>query len=235
MYLSDDVFIYKVPESVPPTVAVLSELFAVTLGLSAAKEVYSLANIGFGTFPSVLVLGVGPLGLLSIMRLRIMGCDKIVAMDRSAYRLAAARRFGADATIDMNEITTRKERVEFTRQLTEGLGVDLAVDCANEPTAFSEGIDHVRRVGTVIELGNFVDTGDTSINVSSQICTKNIRIVGVGNHPYTEYANVLRMFERLMKTVPFADLVSHTFPLEKTKDALLKSMELDSLKVVIKP
>ena len=163
MYLGDEVFVYKVPDSVPPTVAVLSELFTVTLGISAAKEVYSLANIGFGTFPSVLVLGVGPLGLLSIIRLRIMGCDKIVAMDWSAYRLAAAKRFGADSIIDMNEIGTRKERVEFTRQLTDGLGVDLAIDCANEPSAFSEGIDHLRRVGTLIELGNFVDTGEISI------------------------------------------------------------------------
>jgi L-iditol 2-dehydrogenase len=235
MYLGDEVFVYKVPESVPPTVAVLSELFTVTLGISAAKEVYSLANIGFGTFPSVLVLGVGPLGLLSIIRLRIMGCDRIIAMDWSAYRLAAAKRFGADSIIDMNEITTRKERVEFTRQLTDGLGVDLAVDCANEPSAFSEGIDHLRRVGTLIELGNFVDTGETSINVSSQVCTKNVRVIGVGNHPYTEYAKVLRMFERLMTAVPFKELISHTFSLDHTKDALLKSMEADSLKVVVKP
>ncbi len=235
MYLSDKVFVYKVPDSVPPNVAVLSELFTVTLGIDAAKEVYSLANIGFGTFPSVLVLGVGPLGLLSIIRLRIMGCDKIIAMDRSAYRLAAAKRFGADSIIDMNEISSHKERLEFTRQLTGGLGIDLAVDCANEPLAFSEGLDHLRRVGTLIELGNFVDTGEISVNVSAQVCTKNVRIIGVGNHPYPEYSKVLRMFERFMTAVPFGELISHRFSLECTRDALLKSMQPDSLKVVIEP
>lgn len=38
-----------------------------------------------------------------------------------------------------------------------------------------------------------------------------------------------------MTTVPFRELISHTFSLDHTKDALLKSMEPDSLKVVVKP
>lgn len=235
MYLSDKVFVYKVPESVPPEVAVLSELFDVTLGIEAAKEVYSLANIGFGSFPTTLVLGVGPLGLLSIIRLRMIGAGVIIAMDRSAYRLAAARRFGADAVIDMNEAATPKDRIAVTKDLSHGLGVDLVVDCASEPAAFTEGLDHLRRLGTLIELGNFVDTGDTTVNVSRQVCTKNVRIIGVGNHPYTEYEKVLRMFERHQHTIPFSDLISHTFPLERTKEAVIKSMQPDSLKVVIRP
>ncbi len=235
MYLRDDVFIYKVPPVIQAGTAVLSELFCVTLGIDVAKESYSLGNIGFGSFPSVCVLGVGPLGLMAIMRLRIMGADTIIAVDRSAYRLAAARRFGADAVIDMNEVSSHADRVELTRQLTGGLGADLVVDCANEAAAFSEGLDHLRRLGTLIELGNFVDTGRTSINVSGQVCTKNARIIGVGNHPYTEFGKVLRMFERYGGQMPFDALISHTFPLERARDAMLTSMQPDSLKVVIKP
>jgi len=234
MYLRPDVFVYKVPKSLAPEIAVLSELFNVTLGIDVAKELYSLANLGFGSSPNVLVTGVGPLGLLSIIRLRIMGADTIIATDRSIFRLKAARHFGADYVLNIDE-TEVAQRVEKTRELTHGLGVDLVVDCANEPTAFAEGLDHIRRAGTLIELGNFVDTGTTEINVSQHICTKNIRIVGVANHPYTEYSKVLRMFVRFQDQYDFEGLVSHRYSLEQTDAAMKKSMELDSLKVVIAP
>ena len=92
----------------------------------------------------------------------------------------------------------------------------------------------LRKLGTYIELGNFVDTGGVEINVTRQICIKNARIIGVGNHPYTEYGNILKIFEKYQDTFPFEELISHVYPLEQAEEALLKSMQPESLKVVIK-
>jgi len=64
---------------------------------------------------------------------------------------------------------------------------------------------------------------------------KNARIIGIGNHPYTEYDNSLKIFEKYKDQFPFGELVSHRYPLEKAEEALLKSMDQDSLKVVICP
>jgi len=104
IYIKPETFIYKVPNSVSPKVAVLSELFTVTVGIDTAKECYSLANIGFGAFPTVAIMGVGPLGLCCVIKSRIMGAGNIVAIDKSDFRLEAAKRFGADYTININEL-----------------------------------------------------------------------------------------------------------------------------------
>ncbi len=77
IYIRPDTFIYKIPENLSSKVAVLTELFTVTLGIDTAKEVYSLGNLGFGPFPNILVMGVGPLGLLCCIRARIMGANLI--------------------------------------------------------------------------------------------------------------------------------------------------------------
>ena len=234
IYIKPGTFIYKVPESISPKVAVLSELFTVAVGIDAAKECYSLANTGFGAFPTVVIIGVGPLGLCSLIRTRMMGAGKIIVLDKSNFRLDIAKKFGADYTINIQD-TYENDRLDYVRSLTEGRGADIVIGCAGDPKAFSEGLNMMRKVGTYIELGNFVDTGTTEINVSRQICIKNARVIGVGNHPYTEYGNTLKIFEKYKDQFPFEELVSHCFPLEKAEEALLKSMELDSLKVVINP
>jgi len=234
IYIKPETFIYKVPKSISPEVAVLSELFTVAIGIDATKECYSLANTGFGAFPTVVIIGVGPLGLCSLIRTRIMGAGTIIVIDKSNYRLDAAKKFSADYTINVRDIC-EKDRLDYVKSLTSGRGSDIVIGCAGDPKAFSEGLNMLRKAGTYIELGNFIDTGTTEINVSRQICIKNARVIGIGNHPYTEYDNTLKIFEKYKDQFPFEELVSHCYPLEKTEEALLKSMELDSLKVVISP
>ena len=90
VYLRPDVHIYKVPDGLPPNIAVMAEVMAVTWNLDKAKEFSSLANEGFGSGDTVAVQGVGPLGLLHVFKARIMGAGTIIAFDRSAYRLALA-------------------------------------------------------------------------------------------------------------------------------------------------
>jgi len=109
------------------------------------------------------------------------------------------------------------------------------VGCTGDPKAFSEGLNIMRKLGTYVELGNFVDTGGVEIKVARQVCIKNARIIGVGNHPYTEYGNTLKIFEKYKDKFPFEELISHFYPLERAEEGLLKSMKPDSLKVVIKP
>jgi len=234
MYITPKTFIYKVPETIPIEVAMLSELFTVTAGLESAKECFSLANLGFGSFPTVVVFGVGPLGLCCVIKSRLMGAGRIIAIDRSAYRLKAARKFGADEMIDTHELDEAARR-ELVRSLTSGRGADVVVGCAGEAETFPEGLNLLRNAGTYIEIGIFVDSGDSSVNVSRQVCTKNARIIGICNHPFTEYANTHRIFEKYGDQIPFKELVSHVYPLERAQEALQKSMELESLKVALKP
>src|SRR4029453_8479947 len=106
-----DAFVYKVPDGLSPRVAVLAELMACTASLDKLKEFSSYALEGFNSGDTVVVIGTGPLGLLHVAKADMMGAGQIIATDLSAYRLAWARRCGADATLDASVIGSA-ERIE---------------------------------------------------------------------------------------------------------------------------
>ena len=81
--------VYKVPDSLGPEIAVMTELMAVTFNLDKAKEFYSIDGEGFGSGAAVAIQGVGPMGMLHVLKARMMGAGDIVALDRSDYRLTS--------------------------------------------------------------------------------------------------------------------------------------------------
>jgi threonine dehydrogenase-like Zn-dependent dehydrogenase len=234
MYILPGTFVYKVPESLPVEVAVLTELFTVSYAVDACKEVYSLSGFGFTTGCTVVVHGVGPMGLFFLIRARMMGAGEIIAIDRSAYRLEMAKQFGADLTLNTLE-TSSEERIAFVRDRTQGRGADLGLECAGVPEAVVEGLEMLRKGGTYVEAGNFADTGDIAFNPHRLLCAKNVRLIGVTNHPYTGYGPCMRLMERHAKDFPFERIVTHRYPVEQAEEALLKSMQPDSMKVVLVP
>src|SRR5207244_13466503 len=128
IYGRTDAFVYRVPDGIDAELAVMRELMAVTYNLDKAKAFYSMDGEGFGSGAAIAVQGIGPMGLLHVFKARIMGAGDIIALDRSDYRLGAARRFGADHTINVSGLSP-DEVVEQVRDLTEGRGADLALEC----------------------------------------------------------------------------------------------------------
>jgi L-iditol 2-dehydrogenase len=234
MYIKPHSFVYKVPESVNAKTAVLAELFTVSYAVDAAKECYSLANLGWGTAPTVVVIGVGPMGFCCAVRARMMGAGEIIAFDKSQYRLDMAKRFGIDHAINVGDLS-KEERIDFVKTLTHGRGADVVIEAAGVPSAFIEGLEMLRRCGTCIEAGNFVDVGEATINVNRLVCSKNARIIGVSNHPFTEYGNTLKLFDKYSKYYPFEEIVTHEYTIDGALEGLKHSMRPDCMKVVIKP
>ena len=234
IYLRPDVHIYKVPVGLPPRIAVMAELMAVTWNLDKAKEFYSFANEGFATGDTVVVQGVGPLGVLHVLKARVMGAGTIIALDRSPHRLALAREFGADVTINVSE-STEEERIQLVRDETGGRGADLVVECVGYPQVVREGLEMLRKGGMYIETGNFVDTGDVSVNVHRHLCAKNVRLIGLTNHPVTGFPPSLKLLHRYMDTFPLHRFVSHTYPIERAEEAMQKALSGECMKVAIVP
>ena len=207
---------------------------ACTASLDKLKEFSSYAIEGFNSGDTVVVLGSGPLGLLHIARADMMGAGQIIATDLSAYRLAWAKRCGADEVLDVSS-TTASERLERVRELSGGRGADVVLHMANSPKSFVEGIEMLKRGGMMLEMGNFADTGEISLNVHRHICSKNIRLIGLTNHPSTGYGPALRMLERYADRYPFEEMVTHEFGLDNVETAMRTSMSHDSMKVVMVP
>jgi L-iditol 2-dehydrogenase len=226
-------YIFKVPEGLPSKIAVLTELMAVTTGLDKAKQFSAVHTEGFRFNDTVLIQGAGPLGICHIIKARMLGAGKIIVIDPnpSAFRLNLAKEMGADVIINYNKLD-RKRCLETIRELTDGRGADIVVECAGLPEAISEGLDYLRSGGFYIETGNFVDMGEISIK-SSIICTKNLRIIGIGGEAATVYGPTMDALERYMKDYPLDKIVSHLFRVEEAEKAIQFSMNGDCMKVAI--
>ncbi len=234
MYLRPDTFVYKVPSGLSPRVAVLAELMTCTASLDKVKEFSSYAIEGFNSGDTVVVIGSGPLGLLHVAKADMMGAGQIIVTDLSEDRLAWARRCGADHTMNA-ATTTGDERVERVRELTGGRGADVVLHMASTPRSFVEGIEMLKRGGMMLEMGNFADTGEVGLNVHRHVCSKNIRLIGITNHPSTGYGPALRLLERYADRYPFEEMVTHEYGLDRADEAMRMSMDPRSMKVAIVP
>lgn len=232
MYLLPGTPLFRVPDELPSEVAVLTEIMAVTHGFDRAR----LLNAGWGGSAfgeSVTVVGVGPLGFCHLVKARLMGCGKLIAIDRLESRLAMARRFGATLTINVEQ-TNEKERIALIREHTH-TGADIVIDCTGIAQSFPECLHLVRYGGTVVEAGTFVDMGPVGINPNADICTKNVSVIGVGGETATSYVPAMNLLARNLDRLPLTEIVTHRMPLERAGEAVELAQKDGTMKVVMDP
>ena len=234
LYVLPGSFVVRVPEDLPSEIAVLTEIMAVTAGLDRAKQISAFPNESFRFDDTVVVLGAGPLGICFVMKARMLGAGTVIAVDLSDYRLDFARRLGADHALNAAR-TSPADRLEATMALTHGRGADLVIECAGVPEAVAEALDLLRPGGLLVEAGNFSDLGDVAINPHRQLCSKNVRILGVGGEEAAAYAPSMRQMVRYMRRYPVAEFVTHRFALREVEAAMKQFIAKDSMKVVIDP
>lgn len=234
MYIVPGSFLVKVPEELSSEIAVLTEIFAVSVGLDRAKQMSAFPNESFRFDDTVVVLGVGPLGMCFLMKARMLGAGTIIAVDLSDYRLDFAKRLGADYVVNVGR-TSKLERLQIVKDLTHGRGADMVIECAGVPQAVPEALEMLRVSGLLVEAGNFSDLGEISLSPHRHLCAKNVRILGVGGEEPGAYGPSLRQMARYMKHYSLREFVTHRFGLRDVEAAVKKSMEPESLKVVLEP
>jgi threonine dehydrogenase-like Zn-dependent dehydrogenase len=230
MYVVPGSFLVKVPDDLPSEVAVLTEIFAVSVGLDRAKQMSAFPNESFRFDDTVVMLGVGPLGMCFLMKARMLGAGTIIAVDKSEYRLNFAKRLGADAVINAGS-TSKAERLQVVKDLTH----DMVIECAGVPEAVPEALEMLRVGGLLVEAGNFSDLGEVPLSPHRHICAKNARILGVGGEEPAAYGPSMRQMARYMKNYPLREFVTHRYGLRDVDAAMKKSVETESMKVVLEP
>jgi threonine dehydrogenase-like Zn-dependent dehydrogenase len=234
MYLPPKAWVYKVPEYLPIEFACMSELFVVSALLDRAKEFAAYGGKGFHFGDTVVIQGAGPIGMMMMVKARMLGAGKVIALDAMDMKLELAKEFGADLGINIGSMSD-SEVVEAIRGETEGRGADVVVETVGMPSVVRVGLEMLRRGGTYLETGNFADTGEVSLNVHRHIAAKNVLIYGNTNHPHDGYDRAFEMMYRYRNTFPFEKLITHRFSLDQAQDALVKSFQPDALKVVFVP
>ncbi len=215
MFLRPKTHLFKIPEEMSTDVAVFVEEMAVAYhALARASVPFAPVNEGFGPGMSVAVLGNGPLGILHGVMAGIQGAGLAIATDLSDLRLGIAKNLYADVTMNASKIDI-EERIQRAKDLTEGVGPDLVIEAAGEPEAFVEALRMVRKGGTVIEVGNWVDLGKTvAIDVMRHINSKNLHIHSVF-HCGTNWKPVLKVLQQQADRYDFPSLITHRFSLDE--------------------
>jgi Zn-dependent alcohol dehydrogenase len=133
----------KVPDDVPLDVACVIGC-AVQTGVGA---VLNTARVVPGA--TVLVLGLGGIGLSVVQGARIAGASQVIASDPVPARRAAAERLGATTTLD----PTTQDVVAETVGLTGGIGADYAFEAAGRASLINTGLGATRAGGTTVCVG----------------------------------------------------------------------------------
>ena len=190
--------LYRLPEGVTDEHAVLlSDIFPTGFEIGVR---YGRVKPG----DTVAVVGAGPVGLAVMATAGLYGAAQVVAIDLDPNRLELARSVGATHTVLSGTETWRDEVLD----LTDGQGVDVAVEAVGVPTTFQMCIDLVRAGGTVANVG--VHGKPVQLDLQD-LWIKNIAItMGLVN------TDTLGMLLKLVAQgkLPAEHLVTHRFGLD---------------------
>jgi threonine dehydrogenase-like Zn-dependent dehydrogenase len=182
--------VFRVADDVPAARAVFAEPMACVL--SALRKAFGPAYVPHGM--GGLVLGFGALGLCAAVALHDSG-GPVTVLEPNAERRALAERLGFATLAD---------------PAAPADAAPLVVDAAGTPAAFAGGLARLAWGGTLVELGNFADLGAVAIK-PSEICLRDLRIVGSGETLYEDFRPALRLVAETPVELPEAVTDVHDF------------------------
>jgi alcohol dehydrogenase len=212
--------VYKVPEGVTDAEGILLSDILPT-GFEIGVQ-YGRVQPG----DVVAVVGAGPVGLAAVMTAQLYGPSKVVAIDLDDARLARAKDFGATDTVNSGQADWRQRVLA----LTDGAGVDVAIEAVGIPQTFTMAVDLVRPGGHVANIGVHGKPAELALN---ELWIRNIDIsMGLVN------TNTLGMLLKLVAQhrLPVDKFVTHRFTFDQVLDAYEvfgNAAEHDALKVLI--
>ena len=174
----------------------------------------------------VVIVGAGPIGLSAIMGSRLYSPSHVVAIDLADSRLEAAKRFGADVTVN----NSREDPLEVVRGLTGGLGADVTMEAAGVPATFELAAALARPGGHVANIGVH---GEPATLHLEELWIKNVTITTGLVDTYST-PRLLRLAQS--HQIDAGKFVTHHFHLdqfEEAYDVFARAGETAALKVVL--
>jgi 2-desacetyl-2-hydroxyethyl bacteriochlorophyllide A dehydrogenase len=174
---------------------------------------------------TVAVLGLGPVGLCAVQVALAAGASRVVAVDSVEDRLGVAASFGAEAV----HLTEDDPRAAVKR-LTDGRGVDLAVDAVGHPDALDLACRVARKAGTVSVTGVYAERAEVHMGV---VWIRSLTL-------RAGQANVIGHLDRVLAllssgAVDPSPLVTHEMSLDDAPEAYAAYDRREALKIVLRP
>ena len=198
--------VYTVPDTV-------SDEIAAGANCALSQVMYGLERVDQQLGEFVVVQGAGALGLYAVAVAKARGAARVIAIDGIPERLELATAFGADAVIDINELSTEKDRVKAVRALTDGQGADVVVEVVGHPSAIDEGLKMLGQFGRYVEIGN-INIGKTFEFDPSRFVFGNKTMVGVSLYDPAVLSRALALLDEYQHRLPFDRLAAACYSLD---------------------
>jgi len=178
---------------------------------------------------SVLVVGSGIAGLLHIHLAKVKGTGPIIATDISEFRLKAAEKFGADASIDAREYSPDK-----LRKLNSGRLADLVIVSTGSPLAIEQALASVERGGRVLFFAPTDNAKKISLPFNELFWRTEITLTSSYAGSPADYKQALNLIAG--KKLNILDMITHRLTLAETGLGFqLVAQAQESIKVIIYP
>jgi 2-desacetyl-2-hydroxyethyl bacteriochlorophyllide A dehydrogenase len=174
---------------------------------------------------TVAILGMGPVGLCAVQAAKAAGASEVVAIDTVEDRLRMAESFGATPV----HLTEQDPRAEV-KKLTEGRGVDLAVEAVGHPEALDLALRLARKAGTVSVTGVYAERTEVHMGV---LWIKALTLT-------SGHANVIKHLDRVLELLSAGELdpsplVTHHMKLDEAPQAYELYDKREALKIALAP
>ena len=170
------------------------------------------------------VFGCGPIGLLIIQMAKLSGAANIIATDKLAHRVEAAKRFGASEALLVGD----DSRLSVIQAAINGREVDVAFEAAGTQDAVDDAFAAVTSGGKVVLAG--IPDGDKTSFSASTARRKGLTIKLVRRMKHT-YPRAIELVSQGL--VDVHSIVTHRFPLEQSAEAFRVAQRREGLKIII--
>jgi len=201
-------FCFKLPDHVTMEEGALLE------PLSVAVHACKRANVVLGS--EILILGAGPIGLVSLLAAKAMGASKVLITDLVQDRLDVAKELGADFTIKIEKTVSEDDLIKQIHTLMGG-APNKTIDCSGAEATNRLAILATKTGGVAVLVGN----GPLNVNVPLiNALNREVDIRGVFRY-CNDYETALELVASGKANVK--RLVTHHFDIKETTDAFKTS------------
>ncbi|MFH8735176.1 zinc-binding dehydrogenase [Streptomyces sp. NPDC017964] len=210
-----------IPDDLPYDIAALIGC-GVTTGVGAALNT---AQVKAGS--SVLVVGLGGVGVSIVQGAKVAGAAQIIAVDPVAGRREWALKFGATEAVAPEDLAETPKRVTGSR------GVDYAFEAVGKPATLRAAYDSARRGGTICLVGAGKRTDIPDLNMSDLVTSEKKLLPSFygGDDPRRTYARIIELWRA--GRLDLASMITHHVPLAEIDEALRQMRTGEALRTVI--
>jgi L-iditol 2-dehydrogenase len=185
----------------------------------------AMQRMNVNAFDTVLVTGLGPVGLGAVIGAVYRGA-RVIGVEGYPYRSALAKALGAEAVIDPADA----QALAKIRDLTGGAGADKAIDCSGSPAAQRLMLDAARRRGQVAFVG---EAGDLTLRVSDDTIRKGLTLHGVWHYNLADTSKIMQVIRE--SSALLDRFITHTLPMDRVRDAWELQLAGKCGKIVLHP